>query len=57
MERHLTQEEKNIGIEISRQALHSQYIKFIHPETGKVMEFKSNLPEDIEEVLRILRGL
>ncbi|OGL40058.1 MAG: RNA pseudouridine synthase [Candidatus Schekmanbacteria bacterium RIFCSPHIGHO2_02_FULL_38_11] len=53
----LTQEEKNIGIEISRQALHSQYIKFIHPETGKVMEFKSNLPEDIEEVLRILRGL
>lgn len=53
----LTQEEKNIGIKISRQALHAKYIKFIHPETGNVMEFESNIPEDIEEVLKILRGL
>ena len=51
----LTQEEKNIGIKISRQALHAQYIKFIHPETGQEMEFKSKLPEDIEEVLKVLR--
>jgi 23S rRNA pseudouridine1911/1915/1917 synthase len=30
--------------------LHSTSIKFIHPVTGKVVEFKSNLPEDLESV-------
>jgi len=51
----LTEEEKNLGINISRQALHAQHIKFIHPATKELMEFKSKLPEDIEEVLKILR--
>ena len=51
----LTNEEKDLGIKISGQVLHAQFLKFIHPETGRLMEFKSNPPEDFEEVLEILR--
>ena len=51
----LTEEEKNLGIKIPRQALHARHIKFIHPATKELMEFKSKLPEDIEEVLKVLR--
>ncbi len=32
--------------------LHASGIKFIHPETKKTVEFKSELPEDLERVLR-----
>lgn len=35
--------------------LHAASIKFIHPETGKPVEFKSELPEDLELVLTHLR--
>ena len=31
--------------------LHASAIKFIHPLTGKKVEFKSGLPEDLEKVL------
>lgn len=31
--------------------LHAASIKFIHPETNKVVEFKSDLPEDLKKVL------
>jgi len=31
--------------------LHASGIKFIHPVTGKIMEFKSDLPEDLQNVL------
>lgn len=33
---------------ISRQALHSYKIKFIHPIAKKELELKANLPEDIK---------
>ena len=32
---------------IDRQALHSYYLKFIHPITMKPIEFKIDLPEDM----------
>jgi 23S rRNA pseudouridine1911/1915/1917 synthase len=31
--------------------LHAASIKFIHPTTNKIVEFKSDLPEDLENVL------
>lgn len=31
--------------------LHASAIKFIHPENGKVVEFKSDLPDDLQDVL------
>jgi 23S rRNA pseudouridine1911/1915/1917 synthase len=34
--------------------LHAASIKFIHPETNKIVEFKSDLPEDLESVLKNL---
>jgi 23S rRNA pseudouridine1911/1915/1917 synthase len=33
-----------------RQALHSKYIKFTHPETQKEMEFEIDYPEDLKEL-------
>lgn len=40
---------------IDRQALHSYYLKFIHPCTRKFIEFKINLPEDMEKVTNIFK--
>ena len=37
---------------ISRQALHSYKIKFLHPITKKEIEITAKLPEDIEKCLR-----
>ena len=36
---------------INRQALHSYYLKFIHPITMKPIEFKIDLPEDMQSIL------
>ena len=54
---------KNIDYELEkiitnldRQFLHAKTIGFIHPKTGEEMEFGSNLPEDLELVLKNLRN-
>lgn len=36
---------------INRQALHSYYLKFIHPLTRKTIEFKIDLPEDMKRLV------
>lgn len=36
--------------------LHASEIKFIHPESGKLVEFKSDLPDDLKSVLHFLSG-
>lgn len=38
---------------LNRQFLHAAYLKFQLPD-GKMMEFKSELPKDLEEILRTL---
>ena len=40
-----------------RQALHSSKIGFVHPVTGAAMEFTAPLPDDMEGLLGVLRGL
>ncbi len=35
--------------------LHASGIRFIHPETGKEVEFKSELPQDLKTVLKTLK--
>ncbi|MBI1807372.1 MAG: RluA family pseudouridine synthase [Ignavibacteria bacterium] len=40
---------------ISRQALHAKTIGFIHPGTRQKLTFDSQLPEDMSEVLDLLR--
>lgn len=39
-----------------RQMLHAGVLGFVHPDTGKYMEFESPLPEDFETVLTRLRN-
>ena len=41
---------------INRQALHAKTIGFIHPATKETMKFDSDLPEDMKEVLELLKG-
>ena len=36
---------------LPRQALHAKSLGFEHPETGKWMQFESDLPEDMQNVL------
>ncbi len=38
-----------------RQALHAHTLGFVHPITGEGLSFKSELPEDMKELLRALR--
>ena len=41
---------------LDRQFLHAKIIGFMHPKTGKELEFGSNLPKDLELVLKSLRN-
>lgn len=38
-------------INLNRQALHAAQLVFEHPTTGKLMEFESNLPKDMQAIL------
>jgi 23S rRNA pseudouridine1911/1915/1917 synthase len=40
---------------MNRQALHAYKLGFIHPKTGKKLQFVSPMPKDIKEVLEWLR--
>jgi 23S rRNA pseudouridine1911/1915/1917 synthase len=40
---------------LDRQALHARCLGFIHPASGKYMEFTTEPPEDLQELLRYLR--
>ncbi len=35
----------------SRHALHSGYLKFTHPATGRILEISSALPEDLRKII------
>ena len=38
-----------------RQMLHAELLGFIHPATGKHMEFRTDLPQDMKEIVTTLR--
>ncbi|OGV89956.1 hypothetical protein A2Z41_02910 [Microgenomates group bacterium RBG_19FT_COMBO_39_10] len=40
----------------SRQFLHAYYLNFIHPDTGRIIEFNSPLPKDLKRVLNSLNN-
>ena len=44
------------GVAVSGQLLHAGTLGFVHPSTGKYMEFHSDLPEVFEQVLAKLRS-
>lgn len=39
---------------LRRQALHSEGLGFIHPRSGKLMEFNAPLPDDMAQIIRFL---
>ena len=47
---------RNLFNKLPRQALHAKTLGFVHPATGKFVEFDSPLPEDFIHVLNKLRN-
>jgi 23S rRNA pseudouridine1911/1915/1917 synthase len=43
------------GVDVPRQALHAEEIRFTHPRTGEAMVVRSPLPPDLEGLLVRLR--
>jgi 23S rRNA pseudouridine1911/1915/1917 synthase len=41
---------------LGRQALHAALLAFRHPSTGERMEFTAPMPDDMEQILEVLRG-
>ena len=52
----IDKELKNIILNLDRQFLHAKTLGFIHPVTGKNLEFSSILPQELEKILKILRN-
>lgn len=46
-----------IPFAIKGQALHSLELTFTHPTTGEVMDFRAEMPEDMQKILRRLKNL
>lgn len=44
----------NLFTSLNRQALHAKTLGFLHPTTGEEMDFESDLPEDMEYVIKRL---
>ena len=47
--------EKSI-LKLGRQFLHAQMLRFIHPTSGKELQFSSILPHELENILKTLRN-
>ncbi len=43
-------------INLNRQFLHAKTIGFIHPKKNQEMIFNSNLPQELEIILKMLRN-
>ena len=42
---------------LTGQALHAKTLEFVHPTTGKIMSFESNLPNGFKKILNLLENL
>ncbi len=43
-------------INLKRQFLHAKTLGFVHPVKNENMEFTSNLPEDLENIIKSLKN-
>lgn len=48
---------RNLFERMPRQSLHAATLGFVHPRTNELMEFSSELPEDMDRLLQDLRSL
>ena len=44
-------------LKLNRQFLHAKTLGFTHPKSGKELEFSSILPQDLENILKMLRNI
>ena len=44
-------------LKLNRQFLHAKTLGFVHPVNGKKTEFSSFLPQELENILKMLRKL
>ena len=54
--RNINDDLNNLILKINRQFLHAKTIGFIHPSKKSEVEFTSNLPQDLETLLKKLRN-
>ncbi|MGH1418465.1 MAG: RluA family pseudouridine synthase [Hyphomicrobiaceae bacterium] len=54
-ERHLTDQAQTVLATLNRQALHAHHLGFEHPRSGKVLAFESPLPEDMRNLIQVLK--
>lgn len=45
----------NLRVDFPRQMLHAELLSFTHPATGEHMEFISEMPQDMREIIELLR--
>jgi len=50
-----SEELKDALLNFKRQALHSKKLTLTHPISGEVMSWKASLPEDMTELLEVLK--
>ena len=55
---------KNIDLELEkkirsfdRQALHAKYLEFFHPKNGNIVKYQATQPEDLKNLIDILKKL
>ena len=54
--KNINEEIDKIILKLNRQFLHAKILGFIHPRKKKEMVFNSNLPQDLEIILKKLRN-
>ena len=54
--KNINTELNNILINLDRQFLHAKELGFLHPISGKSLNFTSKLPDDLENILKKLRN-
>ena len=48
---------ENLLLKLDRQFLHAKILGFIHPASGKEIEFSTFLPQELENILKMLKKL
>lgn len=48
----LPAEQKNNALDFPRQALHATFLGFSHPSTGKYLQFETDLPKDMQDLIQ-----
>ena len=54
--KNIDEELEKFILKLDRQFLHAKMLGFIHPTTGKELEFSSILPHELENILKTLRN-